>query len=104
MVVIDKEREQCSLSTTTAAVHLLVRPISNGRFLFRVVCTSVDLLTHDGSGSRLRVEQLRFGVFHCDSPLCSNFHMSKDLMTEPTAWDLYMQVLTSLQDLDRHRV
>jgi hypothetical protein len=85
-------------------VYLLVRSISHGRFVCGVVCSSSDLPTHDGSGSRLRVEQLRFGVFHCSSPFCSNFRMSKVPMTEPTAWDLYMQVLTYLQNLDRHRV
>ena len=35
---------------------------------------------------------------------CSNFRMSKVPITEPTAWELYMQVPTNLQDLDRHRV
>jgi hypothetical protein len=54
-------------------VHLLVRSISCDRFLIGVVCTTGDLLTHDGSGSRLCVEQLWFGVFHCSSPLLFKF-------------------------------
>jgi hypothetical protein len=86
-------------------VHLLVRSISYVGFVGGVaVCTIGDLRTHDGSGSRLRVKQLWFGVFHCSSPFCSNFRMSKVPITEPAATDLYMQVPTYLQDLDRHRV
>lgn len=86
-------------------VHLLIRLISHTRFDAAVVCgTKLLLLTHNGSGSRLCVKQLRFGVFHCSSPLCSNFRIPKDPATEPTAWELYMQVPRYLQDLDRHCV
>jgi hypothetical protein len=42
-----------------------------------VVYGTLELQTHDGSGSRFRVEELWFCVIHVFSLLCSNFRMSK---------------------------